>query len=174
MLYNPIAIKLVLIDIATDQWLSVSEYTTLVALELGILQPDRDLRDHVAFQLGVLNDLWIESKRVLIDTGGYYYFSRKYTPPALKDVEIEDAEDARRIQALSAQVREMFTNPVMVQMCNTHKSTTGEPFVLCRKHYTRYKELIPKIIPHVIVKLIALVPVSRECLHCEDEKETTQ
>ena len=34
MLYNPTAIKVVLIHVATDQWLSVSEHTTLVALEL--------------------------------------------------------------------------------------------------------------------------------------------
>ena len=141
-------------------------------MELGILQPDRDLRDHVAFQLGVLNDLWIESKRVLIDTGGYHYVSRKYTPPDLKDVETEDAENARQLQALSAQLREMFNaDPVMAQIYKTKQSKGGQPFVICQRHYDTHKKRLAKFIPDVIIRKIALVPVSRECLHCENEKE---
>ena len=172
MQYNPAAIKVVLITVATDQWLSVSEFTTLVALELGILEPDRDLRDHVAFQLGVLNDLWIESKRALIDTDDYYYVSRKYTPPDLKDVETEDAEDARRIQALSAQLMEMFgADPVMAQIYKTKQSKSGQPFVICRRHYDATQERLAKFIPDVIIRKVAHVPVSRECLHCKKEKE---
>ena len=154
MSYNPTAIKIALIHVATEQWLPARDYTILVAKELGILQPDRELHEIIIFLLGSLTtgEGLIETKRVSTDTRGYSYVSRKRMPPDLKDVE------------------EMFNaDPVMVQMCNTHKSTTGEPYVLCRKHYTRYKQRISKIIPHVILQIIALVPISRECLHCEDK-----
>ena len=174
MSYNPTAIKIALIHVATEQWLPARDYTILVAKELGILQPDRELHEIIIFLLGSLTtgEGLIETKRVSTDTGGYSYVSRKRMPPDLKDVETEDTENARQLKALNAQVREMFNaDPVMVQMCNTHKSTTGESYVLCRKHYTRYKQRISKIIPHVILQIIALVPISRECSHCEDEKE---
>ena len=84
MLYNPTAIKVVLIHVATDQWLSVSEHTTLVALELGILQPDRDLRNHVAFLLGSLTTGGLDETKRVSDTGGR--LSEIHTPRSLTGV----------------------------------------------------------------------------------------
>ena len=65
-------------------------------------------------------------------------------------------------------------DPVLAHIYNTSVNQSGQPFTICRRHYTELEARLGQKAPDCFLSILALIPVHQDCEHCEEETVTEE